>query len=265
MKTKIMMTIAGSDSSAGAGIQADMKSAFAAGVYCTTVITSLTAQNTCGVRAIETASADMVASQMDAVLDDMDVTAVKCGMLPSEDIVRVVSVAASQGRLPQLVVDPVMVATSGDRLIDDAAAQAVITELLPHTMLVTPNIPEVYAITGIRLDSSEGFDLAAGAFRALGCKAVLIKAGHLSGALLVDRLYDFVTGDVCDFSFPRIETPNTHGTGCSLSSAITARLSAGAALRDAVAGAEEFIHRAIDSGRHMEWGGGHGPINHFIR
>ncbi len=259
-----MMTIAGSDSSAGAGIQADMKSAFAAGVYCATVITSLTAQNTCGVRAIDTVSAHMVTAQMDAVLDDMDVAAVKCGMLPSADIVRVVAEAASQGRLPQPVIDPVMVATSGDRLIDDAAARAVITELMPHTMLVTPNIPEVYAITGIRLDDSDGFDRAAEAFRALGCKAVLIKAGHLSGSLIVDRLYDFVSGDVCDFSFPRIETPNTHGTGCSLSAAITARLSMGANLRDAVTGAEEFVHRAIDSGRHMEWGHGHGPINHFI-
>lgn len=264
MKERIMMTIAGSDSSAGAGIQADLKSAFAAGVYCATVITAVTSQNTRSVRAVAAISPETVASQTDAVLDDMNVTSVKCGMLPDRAVVEAVTERAAAGRLPNLVIDPVMISTSGCQLMEDDAIETLITKLLPHAALVTPNIPEACRMTGMEIRDESDFDRAAERFRSFGCKALLLKAGHLTGDTLTDTLYDFVSGEVHSFRFERIDTPNTHGTGCSLSASIAARLSQGTTLRDAVQGAEEFIHTAIEHGRNRIWGEGHGPIDHFI-
>ncbi len=258
------MTIAGSDSSAGAGIQADIKSAFAAGVYCATVITAVTSQNTCSVRAVAAMSPETVASQADAVLDDMNVTAVKCGMLPDRVIVETVAAKAAAGRLPNLVVDPVMISSSGARLMDDDAIEVLIHRLLPHAALVTPNIPEACRITGVDIRGEDDFDRAAEIFSKLGCKALLLKAGHLTGDTLTDVLYDFVSGEVHGFGFERIDTLNTHGTGCSLSASIAARLSQGMNLREAVQGAEEFLHMAIRRGWGRKWGEGHGPVDHFI-
>ena len=264
MKQRIMMTIAGSDSSAGAGIQADIKSAFAAGVYCATAITAVTSQNTRSVRAVEAIPPHAVASQIYAVLEDMNVTASKCGMLPNRAIVEQVAGAAEQGRLSNLVVDPVMIASSGDQLMEDDAIETLIGSLLPHALLVTPNIPEAIRMTGVDIRSQADFDRAAEVFRSFGCRALLLKAGHLEGETLTDMLYDFTASKVYGFSFGRIDTVNTHGTGCSLSASITARLSQGASLYDAVAGAEEFLHLAIRSGKEMVWGEGHGPIDHFV-
>lgn len=258
------MTIAGSDSSAGAGIQADLKSAFAAGVYCATVITAVTSQNTRSVRAVAAMSPETVATQTDAVLDDMNVTSVKCGMLPDRAVMETVAERAADGRLPNLVIDPVMISTSGCQLMEDDAIEALIAKLLPHAALVTPNIPEACRMTGLEIRGESDFDRAAERFRSFGCKALLLKAGHLTGDTLTDTLYDFVSGEVHGFRFGRIDTPNTHGTGCSLSASIAARLSQGATLRDAVRGAEEFIHAAIEHGRGRKWGEGHGPIDHFI-
>lgn len=263
-KERIMVTIAGSDSSAGAGIQADLKSAFAAGVYCATVITALTAQNTRGVRGVEKSSPSMVAEQLNAVLDDMNVYAVKCGMLPSAEIIDVVAEAAKTSRLPNLVVDPVMVATSGDPLIDLKARKALIEKLLPHALLVTPNIPEAEAVSGVKIGSESDFDKAAEAFKATGCRALLIKGGHLTAGTIVERLYDFSNGSSVDFTYPMTETANTHGTGCSLSASITAHLTLGLSLHDAVKEAENFVHDAIEAGKDKYWGEGHGPIYHFI-
>lgn len=264
MKESIMMTIAGSDSSAGAGIQADIKSAFAAGVYCATVITAVTSQNTCSVRAVEVVSPETVASQTDAVLDDMNVTAVKCGMLPDRAVIEVVADRAVAGRLPMLVVDPVMISTSGSQLMADDAIETLIGRLLPCAALVTPNIPEACRITGMEIRSERDFDRAAEIFRKLGCKALLLKAGHLTGDTLTDTLYDFDSGEVHGFRFERIDTVNTHGTGCSLSASIAARLSQGLSLHDAVQGAEEFLHTAIRHGCGRVWGEGHGPVDHFV-
>lgn len=264
MKEKIMMTIAGSDSSAGAGIQADIKSAFAAGVYCATVITAVTSQNTCSVRAVANMSPETVSSQIDAVLDDMNVTAVKCGMLPDKEIVETVADKAAAGKLPGLILDPVMIASSGDQLIDNNAIDALINRLLPQAALVTPNIPEACRMTGVDIRSERDFDRAAEVFRRSGCRALLLKTGHLHGKTLTDMLYDFESGKVHGFEFERIDTANTHGTGCSLSASIAARMSQVESLRDAVQEAEEFMHMAIRRGCYRIWGDGHGPIDHFI-
>ncbi len=256
-----VLTIAGSDSGGGAGIQADLKTFAAHGVYGMSVVTAITAQNTREVTAVEEVSPELVAAQIDAVLSDVGADAVKIGMLSSAAIVRAVAGRLAHFQPRPVVLDPVMVAKSGDPLLADDAVEALKQELLPLATLVTPNLPEAERLTGIALGAApadEDLLEAAQALAAAG-PAVLIKGGHGEGSEVHDLLLDF--GGTERFTHPRIDTPSTHGTGCTLSSAIAARLAAGAGLRSAVGGAIDYLHGAIAAA--FPLGSGHGPVNHL--
>ncbi len=259
----IILSIAGSDSGAGAGIQADMKSAAACGAYGTTAITAITAQNTHQVRAIEAVSPQMVEQQMRTVLDDMPVRAVKSGMLYSRAIVEKVSRILKEYNIKHYVLDPVMVSTSGNALIEPDTVQAILEKLFPLAELVTPNIPEAALISKVQITSEEQFSEVAEAIASWGPKATLIKAGHLSEDTVTDYLFDYSSPLPHCFSFPRLNTVNTHGTGCSLSAAITAYLAQDYSLVEAVRKGEQFLHEALKDGSKFHYGSGHGPINHF--
>ncbi len=260
---KRVLTIAGSDSGGCAGIQADLKTASACGCFATSAITALTVQNTCGVRAVHIPPADIVAGQAEAVLEDIGTDAVKLGMLPTAEIVERVAGILRRFDVRNIVLDPVMVATSGDELIPAEAARAIVRHLLPLASIITPNVPEAAYITGSEIASEADFPMAAARLRELGARSVLLKAGHLENRTLRDYLYD---GDrVYTYSYERTETPNTHGTGCTLSSAIASFLAQGHPLPEAVARAEEYIHKAIRCGAEYRLGHGHGPVHHFFR
>lgn len=263
-KYNIVLSIAGSDSSAGAGIQADMKSVAACGAYCATAITAITAQNTVGVDAVDIVSDEMVRAQISAVIRDLDVTAIKLGMLPSSGIVNEVHSAICSSGIKNIVLDPVMISTSGAMLVSNEVAKLIIDRLLPLTTVATPNIPECEFITGLEVKSVSDFELVADYFKERGCKSLLIKSGHLSDGDISDYLYDFTTGERHIFRFERIESKNTHGTGCSLSSSIAAYLSQGYSLAESIGKAEEYIHCAIESAGYVI-GKGFGPINHFCK
>jgi hydroxymethylpyrimidine/phosphomethylpyrimidine kinase len=253
------ITIAGSDSGGGAGIQADLKTFAALGVYGTSAITAITAQNTIGVIEAMALSADLVTAQIEAIAGDIVIHATKTGMLANAAIVEAVAAAIDELELPNLVVDPVMVAKSGDRLLDEDAVSALRLELLPRALVVTPNIPEAEALCGRSLRSLEDIRTAAKEIRDLGPRAVLIKGGHASGSEVVDVLLD--GDDFLEFRTPRIDTTNTHGTGCTFASAITAHLARGAPLASAVEEAQRYVAGAI---RHaLAIGHGHGPLDHF--
>lgn len=263
MKTPIMLSIAGSDPSGGAGIQADLKTATALGVYGAAVITSLTVQNTRGVTGIHLVPAGFVADQARAVLDDLDVDAIKIGMLATPEIASAVAaVLADHPRVP-VVLDPVMVATSGDRLVTEETTAVIIEQLLPLATLITPNLPE--AGTLLRSTPPETPDqmiIAAGRLRELGREAALVKGGHLVGSDdSIDVLAD--TDGVELVKGPRFDTPNTHGTGCTLSAAIASRLADGDQLRDAVRAAKDYLTGALRSGAGFVIGRGHGPVDHL--
>jgi hydroxymethylpyrimidine/phosphomethylpyrimidine kinase len=253
------LTIAGSDSGGGAGIQADLKTFAAHGVYGTSAITAATAQNTLGVTAVHALPADMVTAQIEAVASDIGVDAVKTGMLATAAIVEAVAAAIEALDLPFVVVDPVMVAKSGDRLLDDEARAAIRTELLPRAYVVTPNIPEAETLTGCVVRTPEDAREAARRLYKLGSRAVVIKGGHLHGPEVVDLLYDGRTFHA--LRGPRIVSPNTHGTGCTFASAIAAGLATGVALEDAVARAKRYVAGAIANGPAI--GRGHRPLEHF--
>jgi hydroxymethylpyrimidine/phosphomethylpyrimidine kinase len=255
----IALTIAGSDSSGGAGIQADLRTFTAFGVYGASVITALTAQNTQGVRGVETVKADFVLAQLDAVLDDLDVAACKTGMLATAEIVNTVAKRLAAARLP-LVVDPVMVATSGDALISADAVDAVRRRLLPLATLLTPNLPEAAKLLGTGVAQTEDEAVAqAKGLQGLGCRAVLIKGGHGSGDAAVDILYDGARVEA--LTRPRIDTRHTHGTGCTLSAAIAALLAQGVALHEAVGRAKSFVWQGLEAGRTLGVGRGAGPVD----
>lgn len=257
------LTIAGSDSSGGAGIQADLKTFAALGVYGASVLTALTAQNTCGVRAVHTPPADFVTAQIGAVLDDLAIGAVKTGMLANAAIV--MAVAAALARRPDLpvVVDPVMVATSGDSLLEPDAVAAMTGCLIPRAMLITPNLPEAAALLGARIAGDEAeAEAQARALLALGCRAVLVKGGHRAGREAVDLLAT-ADGGIERIAAPWVETGNTHGTGCTLSAAITALLACGATLGEAVREAKRYLTAALEAGRGLKIGAGHGPVDHL--
>jgi hydroxymethylpyrimidine/phosphomethylpyrimidine kinase len=257
---KVALTIAGSDSGGGAGIQADLKTFHQFGVFGTSVITAITAQNTTGVSEWEAVRAELVKSQIDAVATDLRPAAFKSGMLPTRSIIDVVARAIPDYNLTRYVLDPVMVATSGDLLIEKDAVDAIRTQLLPLAMLVTPNADEATALTGIEIGSETEMQRAAESIASLGAKAILIKGGHVAeeGTEIVDCLYD---GEFTFFRHPRIATRSTHGTGCTLSAAITASLANGIPLREAVSIAIDFVHEAIASAPQL--GSGSGPLNHF--
>lgn len=256
MATRVL-TIAGSDSSGGAGIQADLKTFTVFGVYGMTAITAVTAQHTGGVARVEVLAPAMVRAQIDAVVEDIGIDAVKTGMLATGEIVRTVAERVQALQLMPLVVDPVMVAHSGARLLDPEGCYALKHFLLPWASLVTPNIPEAEAITGLRIDSRSDMTRAAERIVALGAKACLVKGGHSQTASAEDVLFDGLSFQF--FVSPRRTTRHTHGTGCQLSAAITAGLAQGLELAEAVARAKEFIDRAIDHG--LPLGRGHGPAN----
>jgi hydroxymethylpyrimidine/phosphomethylpyrimidine kinase len=259
--TPIALTIAGSDSGGGAGIQADLKTFAALGVYGASVITALTAQNTRGVAAIHDVPAEFVAAQIDAVLGDFAVGAVKIGMLGRAEVVAAVAAGLARWQARNLVLDPVLVASSGERLLAPDAIAALKRDLIPRARLVTPNIPEAAALLGVEPASDEAqMQSQAERLLALGAKAVLLKGGHGGGTESVDLLVD--EKSVTRLTAPRIATRNTHGTGCTLASAIAAGLAQKMSLRDAVARARAYVREAIATA--PGYGTGHGPLNHAV-
>jgi hydroxymethylpyrimidine/phosphomethylpyrimidine kinase len=264
MTTPVALTIAGSDSSGGAGIQADLKTFAALGVYGASAITALTAQNTLGVTGIHPVPADFVTAQLEAVFADLDVGAVKIGMVADAAIIDAIAGALRSARPKAVVLDPVMVATSGDRLIAGSAVDALKAKLIPLASIITPNLPEAAALLNEEIASNADATEAQGRrLLALGARAVLIKGGHGEGPDSVDHL--LTQDSVETLSAPRIATRNTHGTGCSLSSAIAAGLAKGEDLAIAVRNAKAFISAAIASADRFAVGHGHGPIHHFHR
>jgi hydroxymethylpyrimidine/phosphomethylpyrimidine kinase len=251
------LSIAGSDSGGGAGIQADLKTFSVLGVYGMTAVTALTAQNTCTIVGTHIVPAAFVRQQIEAVVSDIGVDAVKTGMLPTVEAIEVVACAVRDLRLQPLVVDPVMVAQSGASLMHMHGGQALLRELLPLASLVTPNLPEAEVLTGMSIHSVGDMRRAARVLVERGCRATLIKGGHLDGAQAVDVFDDGV--EVWELTAPRIATPHTHGTGCQLSAAITAHLARGRSLQEAVRRGKEFITAAIRGG--LAIGHGSGPAN----
>ncbi|WP_420547679.1 bifunctional hydroxymethylpyrimidine kinase/phosphomethylpyrimidine kinase [Curvivirga sp.] len=263
-KTAIALTIAGSDSGGGAGIQADLKAMSALGTYGASVITALTAQNTTEVRAIYDVPADFIACQIDTVLDDLKVDAIKIGMLSQVDVIEAVAdrLKVKAPNIP-VVLDPVMVAKSGDKLLQDNAIEALRRHLVPLATLMTPNLPEAGVLLGqdapIDPESMKKCGLA---LMALGASAVLMKGGHLTGEECVDLLMHS-NGDVQELHSKRVHTGNTHGTGCTLSASIAALLAQGLDLKDAVSQAHQYLAKAIQSADQLTVGQGHGPVHHF--
>jgi hydroxymethylpyrimidine/phosphomethylpyrimidine kinase len=264
MTMPIALTIAGSDSSGGAGIQADLKTFAALGVYGASVITALTAQNTNGVSGIHLVPADFVTAQMDAVFGDLDVKAVKIGMVAQRATIDAIVAALKRWSPQHIVLDPVMVASSGDRLLAADAVEALRTKLIPRASLITPNLPEAAALLGEPTAQNESAVQAQGKrLLAMGCPAVLIKGGHGQGRESTDYLV--TAGGTVALAAPRIATGNTHGTGCSLSSAIAAGLARGEEMETAVRNAQVWLSAAIAAADGLGVGRGHGPIHHFHR
>lgn len=258
----IAMTIAGSDSGGGAGIQADLKTFSAMGVYGASTLTALTAQNTCSVSAIHEVPAEFVKQQLVAVLSDLNVAAIKIGMLASVAIIEAIGAVLKEHPDIPVVLDPVMVAKSGDALLHRDAIHALREVLFPLATLITPNIPEAAMLNGTVDATSEALmEQQAHALSAFGCSSVLLKGGHLGTTDSTDLL--LLDNTVHRFSYPRLSTRNTHGTGCTLSSAIAAELAKGKSLQAAVATAEDYIHAAIASSDQLDVGHGHGPVHHF--
>lgn len=263
MTIPIALTIAGSDSGGGAGIQADLKTFSALGVYGASVLTAITAQNTQGVRAVETISPEMVVKQIEAVLEDFDVGAIKIGMVANAPIATAIAATLRHfGR--KAVLDPVMVATSGDRLLEPDAVEAIRNELLPLAIVVTPNLPEAAILSGSDMARNEDEMVQqAERIRAAGADAVLVKGGHGKGVDAVDLLLD--DAGLHRFAAPRIETTNDHGTGCTLSAAIAARLATGDSLADAIGSAKTYLNEALAAAAGLTIGHGRGPVHHFHR
>ncbi len=254
----IALTIAGSDSGGGAGIQADLKTFHAHGVFGTSALTAITAQNTLGVTAVHAIPLDVVRAQIEAVVSDLPPQAFKCGMLSSAQLLETVADAIESHRLPNFVLDPVMVATSGDRLLDADAEGSLATRLLPLASVVTPNLHEAHILTGLEVRSVPEMRAAAMALVEMGAGAALVKGGHLGGDA-VDLLWDGSEERL--WSKPRLDTRHTHGTGCTLSAAITAGLARGLPLAYATERAVQWVARAIRSAPRL--GAGHGPVDHF--
>ena len=257
---KRALTIAGSDSGGGAGIQADLKTFAALGVYGTSALTAVTAQNTLGVTGVLELPPDLVAAQIDAVLSDIGADAVKTGMLANSGIIRAVADKVKERGLTNLVVDPVMVAKGGDRLLQEEAVEALRTLLVPLAAVVTPNLPEASALVGYEVATLEQARRAARDIVGMGAGSAVVKGGHLEGDA-VDVFYS--AGGLREFRAVRVDTSSTHGTGCTFASAVAAGLAQDMAVEDAVARAKEYVTEAIR--RAFPMGGGHGPLNHFYR
>jgi hydroxymethylpyrimidine/phosphomethylpyrimidine kinase len=256
-----VLSIAGSDSGGGAGIQADLKTFSALGCYGMTAITALTAQNTLGVSGIHGVPPAFLKAQIQAVVEDIGVDAVKLGMLHAPEIVEVVAWAVDHYRLPNVVLDPVMVASSGDRLIAAETVASLVRDLFPRAVVVTPNLDEAALLIGHPIDGVDALDDAASELLALGARAVLLKGGHLPGDDVVDLLAQS-GGERLRLASTRVASRNLHGTGCTLSSAIAAQLALGCPLDTAVERARGYVVAALEAGARMKVGAGQGPLNH---
>jgi hydroxymethylpyrimidine/phosphomethylpyrimidine kinase len=256
----VALSIAGSDSGGGAGIQADLKTFAAHGVFGTCALTAVTAQNTLAVEGAEEVSPGLVGRQIDAVLSDIGCDAAKTGMLSSAAIIDVVARKLEEHRIERVVVDPVMVAKTGARLLEPSAVEALVSLLLPRAFVVTPNLPEAETLVGFPLENDRDYRRAAERLVAMGARAALIKGGHAPGAESVDRLY--YQGRFSEYRARRVATRNTHGTGCTFSAAIAARLARGDDLETAVSGAKRYLTEALENG--LAVGKGHGSVDHFV-
>jgi hydroxymethylpyrimidine/phosphomethylpyrimidine kinase len=259
---RVALTIAGSDSGGGAGIQADLKTFHQFGVFGTSVITAVTAQNTAGVHAWQALPARLVSQQLDALATDLPPDAVKSGMLGSAELVETVAAGIERHALRHYVLDPVMVATSGDRLLEAAAEGQIARRLVPLAALVTPNLDEARILVQDDVRTPDDMERAGHALVRMGARAALVKGGHLAGDEVVDVLVTEAL--VRRFTRPRLDTTSTHGTGCTLSAGIAAGLALGRPLEQAVADALDFVHRAIAAAPGLGQSGGHGPLNHFV-
>ena len=264
MKTpSIVLTIAGSDSSGGAGIQADIKTISAMGSYACSVITSVTAQNTLGVQAIHPIPSDMVRQQIESVMDDLHPKAIKIGMVCDKDIALTIAESICKYQPRWVVYDPVMVSTSGHKLMTDDTIDIIRQKLIPQATLITPNLYEAKILLGNSLkdedEMKKGAELLGKTYRC----SVLIKGGHLGSDEMCDILYDTTEKQCFCYHAPKIESRNLHGTGCTLSSAIATKLSQGHPLKEAIALAKDYVTKAIDASKNMHIGNGHGPLWHF--
>ena len=264
MKTyKRALTIAGSDSGGGAGIQADLKTFSAIGCFGMSVITALTAQNTVAVTGIHPVPPAFIAQQIDAVLMDIGTDAVKIGMLHSPEVIATVADALHRHHAVNIVLDPVMVAKSGDKLLQDDAVQALRSTLIPMADVITPNLPEASVLLGREITAENQMEDACRNLAALGCKAVLLKGGHLAGTTSPDLLFINGAGNSIRLDADRVDTPNSHGTGCTLSSAIAAYLARGNSITTAVKQAKHYVLQALAAGAGYSLGKGQGPVHHF--
>ena len=268
MKYPIVLTIAGSDPSGGAGIQADIKAISATGSYAASAVTSVTVQNTVGVSAVHDIPVDIVRGEIKAVLDDIGADAVKIGMLSNSALVRSVAESVEAYGITNVVLDPVMVATSGDKLLAEDAVRVLSGELAPLVRVITPNIPEAEVLSGKKISSQEDLSAIAVELSSMLSRrerkvSVLLKAGHMAGKKLIDCFYNAEEDHVIMLPSQRVFTVNTHGTGCSLSSALASYLAQGYALDFSVAKAKDYMIGAIESGSKYEIGHGHGPVDHF--
>ncbi len=254
----VAMTVAGSDSGGGAGVQADLKTFAALGVYGASALTAITAQNTVAVTAVHELPIDLIAAQIEAVVSDIGVDAVKTGMLSSSEIVEVVARELDRHGIKNLVVDPVMIAKSGDPLLRQEAVDSVRTLLVPLACIVTPNVPEAETLTGMKVETDEDMREAARRIIGMGARAVVVKGGHREGPA-TDLFYDGT--EFVEFTSDRFDTVNTHGTGCTFASATAAGLAQGKSVVEAVAQAKEYVTEAIRNSYPL--GQGHGPVHHF--
>ena len=262
MDYKKTLTIAGSDPSGGAGIQADIKTMSALGCYAASAITAVVDENTCGVMGVMPVPPAFVKGQIKSVMDDIEPDAIKIGMVYSQELVEVIAETLSCYRVRNIVIDPVMVATSGDALSNGLIAQAITETLAPMGRLITPNIPEAEVLLGEKINA-DNMESAAKELAAKTKTSVLLKAGHLEENVLTDILYNAESEETLRLSSPKVDTRNTHGTGCTLSSAVASFLAHGHGLNDAVGLAKEYISNAIKAGAEYNIGHGHGPVHHF--
>lgn len=263
-KYPCIVSVAGSDCSGGAGIQADIKTISALGGYAATVITALTAQNTMGVSGIYPVPPAFVTQQIQAVMEDICPSSMKIGMINHVEIVEAIAQAIKQYHPQHVVLDPVMVSTSGCKLISDEAITAITQQLIPITEIITPNLSETEILTGIHAHDQKSMHQAAKILLNQGCKAALIKGGHLEGNRMCDLLLTRESETPYLFEAPKVESKNTHGTGCSLSSAIATFLALEYSLPVAVEKAKEYVYQGIMAGKDVQIGKGHGPLNHFF-
>lgn len=262
-KYPAVITIAGSDSGGGAGIQGDLKTFSALGCFGTSAITAITVQNTIGVTGIHSVPPDIVADQISVVMDDIAPAAIKIGMVHTSELTNAIAGTLKKYPHVPVVFDPVMIATSGDRLIQNDTVDTIKTTLFPISTLITPNVDEAVFLTGRKIADVDDMKVAAKELLHTGCFAVLLKGGHLKGDTVHD-VYVNREGEEVVYDSSYIDSDNVHGTGCTLSSAIAAYIALGLSLKEAVTKARLFVHEAIDSGKDVITGHGHGPLNHFF-